>query len=344
MDEYIDETIDYDDFEIGDNKESEIPISLSYSRLSDFDRNGPKVLVERTSKSTYAMSFGKVVDELLLPQDETVFEDNFIISDFEKPTATSGKLVDTILDNYQELPDIDTIKEVCEINKYWSNYSEEKLLETLAKNKVIEYLEEQFKGFKKEIIPSKMYMDARSIVDILRIHKHSKQLFNNTFEKLNQFKIEFIYRGVIFRGVIDRVNIDHEKKTIQVIDLKTGKDSYDRFTSSFTQYRYYFQAALYVIGMNLIKKEMGLEGYEVLPFQFLYIGRGERIPMIFDMTKKWQDASIKGFNWGSYNYRGLDEVIDEVKWHFNNNQYELTREVYESNGRIDLPDNMITLK
>ena len=187
-------------------------------------------------------------------------------------------------------------------------------------------------------------MDARSLADLLKIHSHSKWIFNNSLENINQFYLEFKYKSIIFRGAIDRLMIDHEKKTIQIIDLKTGKDDYSTFFRSFLAYRYYIQSALYTIGVEAIKGELGLNDYEVLPFKFLYVGRGERIPVIFNVPKEWEKASLEGFKYGNYTYNGVDEIIDDVIWHFNNNQFELPKDIYEQQGIIDLRTEILTSK
>lgn len=108
--------LDEDDFT--EHVESILPISLSYSRLSDFDRNGPSALIHRRVLTSFAMTYGSVVDELALPTDDVLFEDRFIISDFEKPTATSGKLVDAVLLNHSEMPTDRELLEICELSGF----------------------------------------------------------------------------------------------------------------------------------------------------------------------------------------------------------------------------------
>lgn len=336
MDDLINLMQDEKNLTFPENVENtKIPISLSYSRLSDFDRNGPKALVERSIETSYAMNYGAIVDSLVLPVVGKSLEDEFIISDLEKPTATSGRLVDAILMNCNEVPTDDQLLELCELSDFWKVYSPEKVLETIRNNRVLDYVDIELNKGDKTIIDSKTYLEARTTADILQSHMYSKDIINSPHESINQFMLSFVYRDILFRGHIDKVIINHEDKTIQVVDLKTGKDSYKRFRSSLLKFRYYMQLAIYTLGMEAVKEDLGYGDYEVLPFKFLYIGRSERIPIVFN-TEGILDKAINGFSFNGYRYRGIDEVIDNIIWHFDNNIFDLEMEVIENNGNLPL--------
>lgn len=333
--------INEEDFNILEN--SRIPISLSYSRLSDFDRNGPIALIERTVEDSYALSFGAAVDEILMPSDDTSFEDKFIITDFEKPSATSGKLVDVILSNYTEMPSDEEMLKICENSQFWASYSDDKILETIKDNKVKDYLEIEFQRHVKHIISTKTYMDARNLADILRVHKYSKHIFINNHENINKFLLEFKIDGIVFKGEIDKLIINHDDKTIQIVDLKTGKASYDQFFRSFLMYRYYLQSYLYTKALEKLKEEMGLEDYTILPFKFLYIGRSEKIPIIYTVSEDWLNAAENGFTCNGYSYNGYKKIIEDIIWHFDHNLYDLPREVFEKEGILELKSDFINI-
>ena len=48
------------------NNEENIDLKLSYSRISDFDRNGPKALIRPSNPDGEGLRFGSYVDDLLL--------------------------------------------------------------------------------------------------------------------------------------------------------------------------------------------------------------------------------------------------------------------------------------
>jgi cyanate lyase len=152
------------------------------------------------------------------------------------------------------------------------------------------------------------------------------------------------YKGFILRGIIDKILIDHKAKTIRFIDLKTGQGPVDEFISSFIKWRYYLQSAIYTLAYSEVCKILGLKDYKFLPFQFLYIGRSERIPLLFTVSKLWHKASIYGFTTkAGYKYKGLNELLEEVRWHVDNKVFDVTKKVHESNGSVLLEDSFISL-
>lgn len=323
--------------------DSSVYRKLSYSRISDFDRNGPKVLEVRSSLETKGMSLGKLVDDLLLPTDNFVFEDNYEVSDVKSPTATSGRLCSIILDNFTEKPSNKEIFNICRENNFWAKSLDDTLMANIEKEEIQSYLDFKFSTINKSLVDSETYYKATDLKNRLLTHEHSKYVFDKSFNSINQYKFEFEYNGIVLRGAIDRVLIDHENKTVEFIDLKTGAGTLSEFYRSYLRYRYDLQALIYTLSFDKFCVDNKLEGYELIPFKFMYIGVGEMIPLIYETTDKWLEASLKGFKVGSYTYRGLIELTDEIKWHFDNNLFDLSRDIYESNGLVKLDDGFINL-
>ena len=317
--------------------------SLSYSRLSDFDRNGPSALIKKSDISGYGVKIGSIVDDLLLPPNDFKFEDNYIVCDYEKPTATLGNLTDIILNNYNEIPDKETILQICKNNDFWKRSKDKTIVANFDKDEFWNYIKVYIQGTSKNIISTVDKEKSQNIVDAIINNKFTNYIFNNDFENINQFKVKFKYKDVILKGIIDRIIIDHTNKTVQLIDLKTGKDSALDFMNSFISYRYYLQEAVYSKAFKYICKVLELENYKLLPFQFLYIGRSEKIPLVYTVSKKWHKAALKGFNIKQYKYRGLDELLEDVKWHFNHRQFDIPKAIYENQGNIILNDNFIEI-
>lgn len=323
------------------NTNEKLERSFSYSRLSDFDRNGPKALIRRVSISGYGIKMGSIIDDLTLPTKGYNFKDHYIISDFEKPTATLGKLIDIILTNYIEVPSKETILEICKNNNFWKRSKEETIINNFDNEEFWGYLKDNIEGNVKNIISSIDYEKGKYISNILLTHKNTEFIFKNDCENINQLKFTFNYKGIDLRGIIDRVVIDHKNKTIRFIDLKTGKDDALNFMNSFLKYRYYLQESVYVQAFKSICKMLDLKKYSMLPFQFLYISRSEQVPILYTINKKWHKCALNGFKINHYTYKGLNQLIDDVKWHFKTNSFELPREIEESNGEIILKDSFI---
>lgn len=326
------------------NNEEVIDLKLSYSRISDFDRNGAKALIRPSNPEGDGLRFGSYVDDLLV---DKVTNSNFckklyVIYDDNKPTATLGVLCDIIIDNYDKVPDKNTVLKIVEHNGFWSKMKEDTKIKQFDINEFWDYIEIKLETKDKLVVTQKESQDAEECVDLLLNHKHTHHLFNNDFENYYQYKFEFSYKGFNLRGIIDKMSIDHKNKIVYQEDIKTGSSRADEFTKSFIKYCYYFQEAVYVKAFDNICKQLGLVGYTLAPFKFIFIGRGEKVPHIFEISDKWHNAAINGFTTkAGYKYKGLDENLDLIYYHWKNKLYDFSQEVYENNGSLILNDDFI---
>lgn len=321
---------------------NEIDLMLSYSRISDFSKNGPKALIKRTIIKGDGVHIGSIVDDLLL--DEQSFDDKYFIYNGVKPTATLGKLCDIILTNYNKIPSDKDIINIAKRNKFWSKYSDEALNKVIFTSHFKEYIESQYLSKKKTLVTTEDLLLANDIKDVLLTHDFSKDIFNNEHENFNQVKFSMKYKNVTIRGILDRIIVNHTDKTVRFIDLKTGANSAEEFEKSFLKFKYFFQSALYTKAQKEIYKNLGIpKGYKLLPFQFLYIGRYQKIPLLYNTSKKWFKAAFKGFTRDGYTYNGIDKLIDTIKWHYKNRIFDTSKFIYESNGEVTIRDNNVEI-
>lgn len=323
------------------NNEEQIDLTLSYSKISDFDRNGAVSLVRQTVVDNDGVKFGSLVDDILF-NDQEYFKENYYIFDGEKPSATLGNLCDIILKNYTELPNIQQVKQIIQHNEFWSNIKDPNKLEAnFNKTEFWNYLTCKFDTVNKTVITTKEYHEAMDIVSILKEHAYSKSVLFNDHDNYHQFRIEFEYNKFTIRGIIDILTIDHVNKMVYITDLKTGKNPAIEFEDSFIKWRYYFQGAIYSLAFDSICNKLKLEGYTLAPFQFLYISKSDRIPFLYKMTDKWISAAINGFNIKQYKFKGLNELIDEIYWCWKNKEYAIPKYIIENNGVVNIKDNFI---
>lgn len=322
-----------------------LDIALSYSRISDYDRNGPRALNTRTEVSGEGVKIGSITDDWLF--DKENFEDKYFIYEGEKPTATLGKLVDIILKNYNAPPNKDEVLLIIEANEFWKRSKPETLLTYFDIPEFWEYLEAQYKSRVKNLVTTSELDLGKELASVLETHSFSKYIFenNNNIERINQYKFEYFYNNIKLRGIIDIIVIDHTNKTVQLIDLKTGQDNAENFMNSFIKYRYYFQSLIYQNSFDIICKNLNLVDYKLLPFQFLYIGRKQKMPLVYTVTDKWFKGAQFGFKTaGGYNYKGLDVLLDEIKWHWDNKVFEMTKDIFTNKGNIFLEDQFINVE
>lgn len=327
------------------NNDEEIDLTLSYSRISDFDRNGPRALLQKTALSNEGIKHGSLVDDLLYDKltNNKTFDEKYFIFQGNKPTASLGELCDIILENYDKLPNKNTILKIVKNNAFWSRTKEdEKLISYFDKSEFWDYLNIMFEVNDRKVITYNEFLLAKESVITLLEHSHSKELFNNNYENHYQLPFEIKYKGFKIKGILDQLSIDHNNKIVYMTDLKTGQSKAENFMKSFIDYRYYFQGCIYLKSFNYFKEQFNLEGYELAPFKFLYIGKNEKIPHIFTFTEKWNNAALKGFTTKSgYKYVGLDENLDKIYFHWKNNIFNISKELYEQNGSLTLNDDFI---
>jgi hypothetical protein len=321
---------------------------LSFSRCSDFDRNGPQALIKRKNTESKALMIGSLVDDMI--NENININDIYHIFNGAKPTATLGKLTNIVLDIYKKVPTEKQVLKLVKSNNFWSNITDENILiSKFSKPQFWNYLNDVLvKAKDKILVTTPDYLLAEDLTHILKTHDFSKHIFNRPehIKIFYQQKFEITYNGVKLRGIIDIVLVDEKEKTVTLIDLKTGKDSGLEFTNSFIKYRYYLQECIYMKSFKNICKQIGINSkrYKLQPFKFLYISKSEKIPIEIEIPERWHKAAIHGFNTSyGYYYKGLNQILEDIKWHLNNKVFDMPREMYETNGNITLNDKFIKL-
>jgi len=325
-----------------DNTE-QIDLILSYSKLSDFDRNGAVALIRNSRTENEGLKFGSLIDDLLF-NDKDYFNKHYYIFDGEKPTATLGVLCDIILKNFITIPTEEEIVNIIILNKFWANVkNKDTLIEKFNNLEFWDYLKCKYETVNKVVITTKEYEDSKEIINILKTHKYSKPVLINEYENISQVKFSIEYRKFKIHGILDLISIDHKNKIVYFTDLKTGKNPAIEFEESFIKWRYYFQGAIYCLAFFEICKNLNLKDYRLAPFQFLYISKSDKTPLLFKMTEKWILAAMNGFSINRYKFKGINELIDEIYWCWKNKEYSIPKYIVENNGIINLKDNFIEI-
>lgn len=319
-------------------------LRLSFSRISSFDQDGPSALVKRKELSGEGILMGGVIDLLLFEPDK--FKDNYYVFTAKEPTAMSKTLADGIIANYTEIPSDKKILEMVETLELWKKITKEELIIAKFDNDDFRgYLKAVFESRNKTIISADDLEKAKEIVEVLKTHPHSKDLVDFPGEDENkyvQLELDFNYKQFAFKGIVDLVIVNHVDKTIKFIDLKTGAPYVQDFSKSFIKYRYYLQAILYSIGAKAFKEKYDLKDYRLLPFEFLYISRTQRIPFIYEVPLKWNMAAVNGFTTtAGYRYKGLDQLLEEIDWHWTHKEFDLPMDMATAQGKIVINDDFI---
>jgi len=323
--------------------------NISYSLLKAVDDSGPQALVNKIEIHNSGIDFGKRLDDFISLSSEE-FNKKYLVADH----SMSGDLeilAKIVANSSFTVLDEDYFEQVIKI------IDSNNFFKTVTKNetKIKKFNTPEFDHYVSLLRkhPDKTfitYAEYTKLVDArfsLFNHKSTKKYFNceNHCEEIYQLEIIYQYKNKNIKTILDKLIINHYEKTIQPLDLKSGSvDSYE-FIKSFFNYKYYIQGGLYQKAVEEWIKNTKLKDYLILPFKFIFLPTYNlNNPKTFIFTKKWYNASWKGFTTKSgYVYRGIDELIDIVSWHIENQIFNETKQFYE-NEEIELDDSFIIIK
>ena len=304
--------------------------ALSYSKLSQFLKSGAKALISNEKIDTPALRSGSLVDCLLTAPEE--FDDRFYVADIDKFSDTIRKIVESL--NYNEEEFLGEISdEVLLLALDEENYQSNWKSETRIK-KLIELGSDYYTVLKyatgKIVISPQEFSEAQQAVQTLRTHAWTYQIFecNEDEEIFYQLKFKTKIDDIPFRFMMDICKVNHKKRTILPIDLKTSGKSSELFEKSFLDWAYWIQGGSYSAGLNkIISEDDYFKNFEILPFQFLVINKNDLCPLIWEMNIN-DTVKFTVENYGC-NWRGL---LNSANWHLRNGKFDYSRKSYENNG------------
>lgn len=333
--------------------------ALNYSSLKDFDNNRisyyfDKVLGQKEAKvMSNEVKLGAAVDVLLLEADK--YDEKFVKPVFNKPTGQMGEFMDEFWTQSQIFIDDDgKFTETFENRlKYaWDVFTTKN--PDKFKGKDIDFIKENFAKTQKDgtcprdyyidlmatagkvIIDEKMDKKARKIVESIKNGKYTKELFQPSRLITLDYQVAIVgeINGEPVKGLLDIIKIDHSKKTVTGIDLKTSWQT-DAFSYTFKKFKYYLQASLYHYLLEQYIKDKNLDGYSV-DNQFLFLVCDSSMQYHPHFEKVDEDLLHKGMygfidSFGM-RYKGVYEILNEIKFCIKNNDFYDSLELDENKG------------
>lgn len=326
---------------------------LSYSVMSALDRDGPSSY-GKTLEMTDAMLHGSIVDSMI---DGSFNKEDYYIS----RNIEIGDGLKTAIDSYWEyqqymsdFQSTDLSEHVSRMTKhleqndvdYYAKKSADWVAKKICADKIAQsYYKHLTLSFGKTLVTANFMDNCIKATNILKTHEFTKRIFGEPRyheDAAYQFKFKFTVKNHEFKGMLDRIIIDHNKKTISPYDLKTGSKSALGFENSFFHWRYDLQALLYhIICLRLV--EYYYKDYTVNDFKFIYIGRYENKPLIWRTTLTHLNGALYGFTRNNKSYKGLLDLIKDFEW-YKRNQFrvEYPEKVYKNFGELTInKDNII---
>jgi hypothetical protein len=194
------------------------------------------------------------------------------------------------------------------------------------------------------VVTTEDVTNAERIVEELKINEFTSPIVNVVDSKrytvFNQLQIEgYTIKGHLFKSMMDKVIIDHEKKTIQVYDLKCTWSVENFYEEYYLYRRAYIQAYLYYVAadeLRMMNNDVWSE-YEVLPPKFIVCdSTNYYAPLVYELSFMDLKDAYEGFTHKGRTYPGVESIIDDLKFALQNKIWNISRENYENGGIVKL--------
>ncbi len=200
----------------------------------------------------------------------------------------------------------------------------------------------QVKAKNLTVITTEDVTNSEKIVTELKTNSVTAEVVNLVnsarWEVFNQVQIEgYHVGGVEFKSMMDKLVIDHTKKTVQVYDLKCVWAVEGFYEEYYLYRRAYIQAYLYWVACTKFKEELDIADYYVEYPKFIVCDSTNYFnPLIYTLdTDDIQDA-LTGFEHKGRKYPGVTSLITDLKWAKETDIWNMSRENYLSNGLVNL--------
>lgn len=250
----------------------------------------------------------------------------------------------------------DAYKEKPEDKSGWQmNWKKETRLEKIIEQGS-EYFEFLVKANGKKVISNKMNAEALELKEILLKNSDVYKYFNEEEGVELRFQQEFFLNfplrdnvsTIPVKGALDILRIDHNEKTIQIIDFKTTVSAY-HFKSSIRKYGYDLQLSFYDALLRLWcsqDPQSGICDYTIIAPINIAIDANEKIPYIYEYSFVDLAFAREGnekylfdlFQTNDHPFKvrvGWEDILNEIGWHYTAQYWDKPRELVE-NGRIKL--------
>ena len=159
----------------------------------------------------------------------------------------------------------------------------------------------------------------------------NKLLFNvpTTYTCHNEFHINWQYKNIDCKSLLDRVMFDHVNKKIILIDLKTTSDIYN-FKHSVEEFDYYRQIAFYLCAITwymLNELNLNVDDYDLEAYIIAIQTNGKYEVRVFNMFNEEELLNRKNI---------IAKTLTEISYHINSGNWEHTRKYYENDGIEEL--------
>lgn len=270
--------------------------ALSYSTIAKYAREGFNKLDSLFDKlETPSLTFGKAVDALITGGQEQ-FDTEFMVADFPSLTESIERMVKVLFDEFcvthrtlESIPNEEIIGRT-EVLKYQLNWKPETRAKVI-KEQGAEYYSLMYAAHGRTILNTETYDQVEASEMALRMSDSTKfyfshnNPFNDRYVREYQLKFKATLGGIDYRCMADLLIVDHEKKIVYPIDLKTSSKTEWDFFKSFVEWKYDLQARLYwrIIRDNMDRSPV-FKDYTLADYKFIVVNKNTLTPLVWEFT------------------------------------------------------------
>jgi len=229
--------------------------------------------------------------------------------------------------------DENLILQIAYKNNYKTTAKDDKILE-LAKelldklSRYISYLKKRKKY--KDVLSRSTWKRIKDLKENCVLHKKANDLLSekvlanrNVYNELVIFW-EHPLHDLPCKSMIDRLIIDHDKKTIMLVDLKTA-NTFHNFKERCNEFNYFRQMAFYWYAVTwylLNELKLDIKDYKHETYIIALKTVDEPEVKVYNITEQ---HLIDGES-------DLIPIFTDLKWHWETDQWDYTRSYYNGDG------------
>lgn len=285
------------------------------------------ILNQREDKMEQHLIEGRLLHCLLLEEDK--FDEQFVLSPNKLPGDSAKKVLDKIFtraceDGTQDvtlsLQEYYILSSLQDINLHQSLKTDAQRIEKIVTDENVSYYEFLRTKGNKIVIDNETLERVKISVDEVKQNQKAWSLLGiGTPDSNSEVALLADLDDHTFglKGIVDRIRVSHEEKTIYIIDLKTTGKLLQDFPETIEYYKYWLQAAIYV---RLARKSMPELSSYTINFHFIVVDKINQC-YAFEVSKvtlgKWLDQ--------------LDDVLKIAEYHYTSRNYTLPYNYIEGN-------------
>jgi hypothetical protein len=296
-----------------------------------------------------AAVMGRVVETLLLEPE--LFESRFHMSTCEgAPTGLMNDFVEALYKRTVEATDV-----FGKVARSFEDISKDAYVDSGFKIKY-EAVMNKFVGSEAEtyydeirvvrakgltVVTANDMNNAERIVAELRNNFVTRDVVNLVksarYDVYNQYQVEgFDVLGLQCKGMMDKIVVDHELKTLQIYDLKCTWSVENFYEEYYLYRRAYIQAYVYYLGGLQILDDLGIPEYKLEYPKFIVCDSTSYMnPLIYTLSFEDLGEAMTGFTHKGRNYPGVNQIVEDLKWAKETDTWNISKSRYELGGVVN---------